>query len=222
MSTAKRAKTGSTVKVNPKDVKPASNAVTNRKKAPKQAKPQRQAASPSSASNKAVAGDDVELGSSDSDEGSDGGALVEALDLSSEDEEDTRPTALKRSNDIESIAQAVRARKSSKISAGNGDSAEEGRGVMYVGRLPNGFFEHELRAYFSQFGEVTRLRVSRNRRTGASKGYAFIEFAEAEVCEIAAKTMDHYLLFGHILKCKVIPTESVPDGLWKGANRRFK
>jgi hypothetical protein len=33
--------------------------------------------------------------------------------------------------------------------------------------------------------------------------------------------MDHYMLFGHLLKCKVIPPSQVPKDLWKGANRRF-
>lgn len=69
---------------------------------------------------------------------------------------------------------------------------------------------------------MTRYRVSRNKKTGASKHYAFLEFASAEVAEIVAKTMDKYLMFGHILQCRVIPTEQVPPNLWVGANKRFK
>lgn len=79
-----------------------------------------------------------------------------------------------------------------------------------------------MRAYFSQFGPITRLRLSRNRNTGASKHYAFIEFASAEVASIVAGTMNSYLLFGHILRCKVVPPEQVHEKLWIGANRRFK
>ncbi len=89
-------------------------------------------------------------------------------------------------------------------------------------RIPHGFYEHEMRAYFSQFGSITRLRLSRNRNTGASKHYAFIEFASAEVANIVASTMNSYLLFGHILRCKVVPPEQVHEKLWVGANRRFK
>lgn len=40
----------------------------------------------------------------------------------------------------------------------------EDRGVLFIGRLPHGFYEDQLRAYFSQFGNVTRLRVSRNKK----------------------------------------------------------
>ena len=96
------------------------------------------------------------------------------------------------------------------------------RGVVYVGRIPHGFYEHQMREYFSQFGPVTRLRLSRNRKTGAPKHYAFIEFESDEVAKIAAATMHNYLLFGHILKCKLLAKENVHEDLWKGANKRFK
>ncbi|KHN97757.1 ribosomal biogenesis protein Gar2 [Metarhizium album ARSEF 1941] len=95
-------------------------------------------------------------------------------------------------------------------------------GVLYIGRIPHGFYEHEMRQYLSQFGPVTRVRLSRNKKTGASKHFAFVEFEEATTAEIVAKTMDNYLLFGHILKCKTIPKEQVHEDLFKGANRRFK
>ncbi|KAI2631920.1 hypothetical protein GGR54DRAFT_6517 [Hypoxylon sp. NC1633] len=101
--------------------------------------------------------------------------------------------------------------------------SEDGEpGVIYVGHLPHGFYEHEMRSYFSQFGKVERLRMSRNKKTGASKHFAFIEFASAPVAEIVAKTMNHYLLFGRVLSVKVIPKSQIHEDLWKGSNRRFK
>ncbi|KAJ7650417.1 hypothetical protein FB45DRAFT_731521 [Roridomyces roridus] len=96
------------------------------------------------------------------------------------------------------------------------------RGVLFLGRLPHGFYEDQLKAYFSQFGDVTRLRVSRNKKTGQSKHYGFIEFDSASVAQIVAETMDNYLLMGHILRCKVIPKEQVHPELWVGANRRWR
>ncbi|KAL8903464.1 MAG: hypothetical protein Q9171_007395 [Xanthocarpia ochracea] len=95
-------------------------------------------------------------------------------------------------------------------------------GVVYVGRIPHGFYESQMRAYFGQFGHISRLRLSRNRTTGNSKHYAFIEFASSAVAEVVAKTMDTYLMFGHILKCKLVPPGDVHENLWKGANKRFK
>jgi nucleolar protein 15 len=79
-----------------------------------------------------------------------------------------------------------------------------------------------MRAYFSQFGEISRLRLSRNRITGASKHYAFIEFKSTSVAKVVAGTMDNYLMYGHILKCKYVPQEQLHPDIWKGANRRFK
>jgi len=81
-----------------------------------------------------------------------------------------------------------------------------------------------MRSYFSQFGEITRLRLSRNKRTGKSKHYAFIEFADADVAKIVADTMNNYLLFGHILKCKIVPRDDIEvvEKLFIGANKRFK
>ena len=95
-------------------------------------------------------------------------------------------------------------------------------GVVYVGRIPHGFFENEMKAYFGQFGKILKLRLSRNKRTGASKHFAFIEFEDSSVADIVAKTMDNYLMFGHILKVKFVPEERVPADVWKGANKRFK
>ena len=49
--------------------------------------------------------------------------------------------------------------------------------------------------FFSQFGRVSKVRVSRNKKTGAAKHYAFLEFASPEVAAIAAEAMDGYMLF---------------------------
>ena len=42
------------------------------------------------------------------------------------------------------------------------EAVEEERGVIYLGHIPFGFFEQEMKAYFEQFGHVTRMRLSRN------------------------------------------------------------
>ena len=44
------------------------------------------------------------------------------------------------------------------------------RGTIYLGHIPFGFFEDEMRGFFSQFGTVTRLRLARSKKTGRSKG----------------------------------------------------
>lgn len=104
---------------------------------------------------------------------------------------------------------------------GKGDEEDE-PGTLYIGHLPHGFYERQMKSYFSQFGTISRLRISRNRKTGASKHYAYIEFASSEVADIVARTMDNYLMFGHILKVKVVPKEQIHENLWKGHQGRFK
>ncbi|KAG5722991.1 hypothetical protein E4T56_gene18004 [Termitomyces sp. T112] len=98
----------------------------------------------------------------------------------------------------------------------------EDRGVVYIGRVPHGFYEDQMRGYFSQFGNVTRVRLSRNKKTGRSKHYGFIEFDSSSVAQIVAETMDNYLLTGHILRCKIIPKDEVHPELWIGANRKWR
>ncbi|KAI8347632.1 hypothetical protein EDC96DRAFT_610768 [Choanephora cucurbitarum] len=99
---------------------------------------------------------------------------------------------------------------------------EEEKGVIYLGRIPHGFYEKEMRGYFSQFGDITRLRLSRNKKTGKPKHYGFIEFQSSQVAEIVAETMNNYLLFGHMLKCQVIPAEKVHDKLFHGSDKVYK
>ncbi|KAK9373383.1 uncharacterized protein V1513DRAFT_449453 [Lipomyces chichibuensis] len=114
--------------------------------------------------------------------------------------------------------------ESSTKSKKKGKSSDDGdkAGVLYIGRIPHGFYESQMRGYFSQFGDILRLRLSRNKKTGASKHYAFIEFASNEVAQIVADTMNNYLLYGHILKVSVVPENQVHEKMFVGSNRKFK
>ncbi|CAN8067297.1 unnamed protein product [Agarophyton chilense] len=95
-------------------------------------------------------------------------------------------------------------------------------GVLYLGHIPHGFYEKEMMSYFSQFGEVLRVRLSRSVRTGRSRGYAFIEFAHKEVAEIAADAMDGYIMHKQKLVARFVPSEKVHAETFKGANRTFR
>ena len=75
--------------------------------------------------------------------------------------------------------------------------------------------------YFSQFGAVTRVRLSRVKKTAKPKSYAFLEFANPAVAAIAADAMDGYLMFSQRLSVKVMAPESVHPTLFRGANRKF-
>ncbi|CAD6573736.1 MAG: hypothetical protein CYPHOPRED_005210 [Cyphobasidiales sp. Tagirdzhanova-0007] len=143
--------------------------------------------------------------------------------------EDGEDSSDEEEKEEEAQEEAVSAKELPKPKQGKGESRPKGKkesrskpGVIYLGRIPHGFHEDEMKSYFTQFGDVTRLRLSRNRSTGASKHYAFIEFEHASVAQIVSETMDNYLLHGHLLQCKVVPSEQVHPKMWMGANRKFR
>jgi len=164
-------------------------------------------------------------------------ALLKGFESSGE-EDASGEERFKQGQDVPALPDATKLNKKLKLANKQGEGVESG--VVYVGyvrlehyqslqvliwmasRIPHGFYEHEMRAYFSQFGDIRRLRLSRNRKTGQSKHYAFLEFASSDVAKIVADTMNNYLMFGHILKCRIVPKEQVHENLWKGADKRFK
>ncbi|OLN92186.1 putative RNA-binding protein [Colletotrichum chlorophyti] len=160
----------------------------------------------------------VEEDAADSDDEVDADiqALAAGLDSDPEDAPAAKGSDYKPGQDVGKVPKFNKRQKTIT------DGSKEEPGVVFVSRLPHGFYEHQMRGYFSQFGPITRLRLARNKKTGASKHYAFVEFAEQSTAEIVAKTMDNYLLFGHILKVKTVPREQLHEDIWKGANRRFK
>ncbi|XP_073401401.1 MKI67 FHA domain-interacting nucleolar phosphoprotein isoform X2 [Dendrobates tinctorius] len=95
-------------------------------------------------------------------------------------------------------------------------------GVLYIGHIPRSLFEPQLKEYFSQFGTISRLRLSRSKKTGGSKGYAFVEFECDEVARIVADTMNNYLFCERLLKCEVVPPEKVHPRLFSGCDTMFK
>lgn len=159
----------------------------------------------------------------DSDEEEDAGILtvVEKLDPEPEDVAAGAST-FEAGQDVGKIPKKAKKAARAAAAAAEAAKAEKKSGVIYMGRIPHGFYEHEIRQYLSQFGPVTNVRLSRNKKTGASKHFAFVEFEEHSTAETVVKTMDNYLLFGHILKLRMIPEEDVHEDLFKGANKRFK
>ena len=46
-------------------------------------------------------------------------------------------------------------------------------GVVYLGRIPHGFYEAQMLPYFKQFGDVNKLKLSRNRKVKNIKKLIF-------------------------------------------------
>merc|ERR1712212_577156 len=95
------------------------------------------------------------------------------------------------------------------------------RGTIYVGHIPHGFYDNQIRGYFTQFGTVTKVRLARSKKNGAYKGYGYVQFAEEEVAKIAAEAMNNYMMFDKLLKCQFVAEEKLHPAVWKGANKKF-
>jgi RNA-binding proteins (RRM domain) len=94
--------------------------------------------------------------------------------------------------------------------------------VIYLGHLPPAFEELEILKFLSQFGKVTNIKLSRSERTGNSRGYAFVEFADNEVAAVVADTMSGYFLMGERrLVCHIVPKDKVHPNLFRGAKRNL-
>lgn len=97
------------------------------------------------------------------------------------------------------------------------DMAEELSSIVYLGHIPEGFEEKEMKKFFAQFGTVKNVQLSRSKKTGNSKHYGWIEFETPEIATIVAKAMDKYLLFQNLLVCNVVPSARVHPMLFKNA-----
>jgi len=94
------------------------------------------------------------------------------------------------------------------------DTTKDKRGIILLNHIPHGFYEEEMRQFFSQFGRVLRLKLARSKTTGKSKGYAFIEFEFEDVAKIVAEAMNGYLMYERLMKCELLPSTVNPIHLF--------
>ncbi len=94
--------------------------------------------------------------------------------------------------------------------------------VVYLGHVPHGFFEEQMRAFFAQFGGVKHVRLSRSKKTAKSRGFAFLEFDSPEVAAVVADTMHGYYLGGRKLVCQVLAPSQVHPKLFIHADKKWR
>jgi len=61
---------------------------------------------------------------------------------------------------------------------------------LFVGGLPWRMTNEELKEMFEEAGEVTDAFIPRDRETGRSRGFGFVEFATAEAAQAAVEKFD--------------------------------
>lgn len=70
---------------------------------------------------------------------------------------------------------------------------------IYVGNLSFSTGESDLQALFSQFGQVDRVHLVRNRDTGEPRGFAFVEMTNPEEADKAIEGLNGADLHGRTL-----------------------
>lgn len=71
---------------------------------------------------------------------------------------------------------------------------------IYVGQLPYSVKEDELREIFSEFGEIASLKLIKDRFSGQSKGFGFIEMPNNSEADQAIKALNKSMLQGREIK----------------------
>lgn len=87
---------------------------------------------------------------------------------------------------------------------------------IYVGNLSRKLTEAELRQQFEVFGEVTSVKLAKDRRNGVSKGFGSVVMPSSEEGQAAIEGLKGQILDGKIMDV----TESAPSG--KGKKGGFK
>lgn len=71
---------------------------------------------------------------------------------------------------------------------------------IYVGNLPYGATESELRSVFEQFGQVDSVHIIIDRETNRSRGYGFVEMASDSEATQAIEELNNSQLQGRPLR----------------------
>lgn len=84
---------------------------------------------------------------------------------------------------------------------------------LYIGNLPYTTTEDDLRDLFSQAGTVVTVELIKDRDTGNSKGFAFVEMSSQEEAEKAINTFNGYSMNKRQIKVNIArPREERPRG----------
>ncbi|PKO07109.1 MAG: RNA-binding protein [Chloroflexi bacterium HGW-Chloroflexi-3] len=92
---------------------------------------------------------------------------------------------------------------------------------LYVGNLSYATTEEELNALFSNAGTVTSVAVIKDRETGRSKGFAFVEMSSQAEAEKVINQYNGYTMGDRDLRISIArPKEEGRRGDFGGGQRR--
>jgi RNA recognition motif-containing protein len=77
---------------------------------------------------------------------------------------------------------------------------------LFVGNLAYSMDEHELEELFTKFGQVTSVKIIRDRETNRSKGFGFVEMADRGQAQEAINQLNNQV----IKQRKIVVNEARP------------
>ncbi len=90
---------------------------------------------------------------------------------------------------------------------------------IFVGNLSFNTGEDELRQMFEQYGQVDRVSIMTDRDTGRSRGFGFVEMANAEDGEKAIAALNGAQLSGRTLNVNEARPKTERSGGGGGGGR---
>ncbi|MFL6197038.1 MAG: RNA recognition motif domain-containing protein [Thermoanaerobaculia bacterium] len=84
---------------------------------------------------------------------------------------------------------------------------------LYVGNLPYRITEDQLKSTFEEFGQVSSCTIIKDKVTGQSKGFGFLEMPEPSEAEAAINKLNGQDLMGRKINVnEARPRENRPSG----------
>jgi RNA recognition motif-containing protein len=91
---------------------------------------------------------------------------------------------------------------------------------IYVGNISFQTTEQDLDAAFSAYGQVDRVQIVKDRESGQSRGFAFVEMSNNADADKAMAALNGAELSGRTLTVnEARPREARPSGGFGGGNR---
>lgn len=84
---------------------------------------------------------------------------------------------------------------------------------VYVGNLDHDLSEGDVICVLSQFGEIEDLHLSRDDKTGKSKGFAFCKYEDARSCVLAVDNFAGVQVCGRSLRIDHVENYRLPKNL---------
>lgn len=88
---------------------------------------------------------------------------------------------------------------------------------LFVGNLSFRMTEDELQSLFSNYGQVSSVRIIKDRDSGLSKGFGFVEMSDSTEANSAIEQLNGHEVLGRSLR--VNEAQAKPEGRSNNNNR---